>query len=194
MPAPTPGGGQDMIAPSPAGGDTYYAQPTPGLGQTPGTVATPGMVTGYTPMGGTPAVAFTPGLDGGVGGIPGTPGLGVMPGADGLGAAAGIGQQQQQPRRPDYRDVLVRLPDGRIAVGGDTHADGSLEATVLDTGERVVLDTVELVGVEKKDRVKVVAGEKMGKIGEVMTFDGGDAVLMDADVIDRTWLGKLHGR
>lgn len=183
-----------MIAPSPAGADPYYTQPTPGMGQTPGTVATPGMVTGYTPMGATPGMAYTPGIDGAVGGVPGTPGVGLMPGMDGMGAA-GMGQlppQQQQARRPDYRDVLVKLPDGRIGVGGESRPDGSLQVTALDTQEVVVVDTVELVPVEKKDKVKVVCGDKMGKIGEIMTFDGGDAVLMDADVVDRTWLGKLH--
>lgn len=193
MSAPTPGS-QDMIAPSPAADDSYYTQPTPGMGRTPGTVATPGMVTGYTPLGGTPAVAFTPGIDGAGSGIPSTPGLGVVPGADGLGMADGASRQQQQPRKLDYRDVLVKLPDGRVGVGIDLRPDGLLEATALDSGDTVLLDTVELVGVEKKDRVKVVAGDKIGKVDTVMTFDGGDAVLMDADVVDRTYLGKLYMR
>lgn len=48
--------------------------------------------------------------------------------------------------------------------------------------------------VDKKDRVKVVFGDKAGKVGEVMTFDGGDAVLEDGDVIDRTMLGKLQAQ
>ena len=35
---------------------------------------------------------------------------------------------------------------------------------------------------------------KAGKVGEVMTFDGGDAVLEDGDVIDRPRLGKLQAQ
>lgn len=90
-PAQTPGG-QELPAPSPAaggavyGGEAYYVQPTPGMGATPGTVQTPGMVTGYTP-GITPNLAFTPGSDGsagGQGGIPSTPGLGAGVRACGL--------------------------------------------------------------------------------------------------------------
>ncbi|KAF8065846.1 SPT5 [Scenedesmus sp. PABB004] len=186
--APTPRGG-DLSAPSPGAGgygEAYYAQPTPGglgLGATPGTVATPGMVTGYTPLGVTPGMAYTPGLDrhhgGAGGGLPGTPGL---PG--GRGGAP-------PPRGPDYRDVLVKLPGGGVGVGGATLPGGALEAWPLGGGGAVVLEVVELVEVDKKDAVKVVSGDKVGLVGEVMTFDGGDAVLKDGDVVDRSMLGKL---
>jgi len=206
-PAATPGG-QDLIAPSPAGGvypgDSYYAQPTPGMGATPGTVQTPGLITGYTPMQGvTPNVAYTPGLDGvgaGPGGVPGTPGFNAA-GADGmmlpsLGTAGGLQQQQQQqqpqvPRQPDYRDVLVRLPGGGIGVGSHWRDDSMLEAVPLEGGDVVLLDVVELVPAEKKDIVKVVYGEKQGQIGQVMLFDRDDVVLVGGDIVDSTQLGKL---
>jgi hypothetical protein len=143
------------------------------------------MVTGYTP-GITPSLAFTPGLDGmpGGGGVASTPGLGGVPG--GVADAA--------MRGPDYRDVLLKLPGGGVGVGGESRGNGLVEAYPLDGGDVVVLDCVELVEVDKKDRVKVVWGDKVGKCGEVMTFDGGDAVLEDGDVIDRTMLGKLKGQ
>jgi hypothetical protein len=148
------------------------------------------MVTGYTP-GITPSLAFTPGLDGmHGGGVASTPGLAGVP----AGIAPDGGMRAPMPpvqRGPDYRDVLVKLPSGGVGIGGDVRPNGELEAYPVDGGDVVVLEVVELVEVDKKDRVKVVFGDKAGKIGEVMTFDGGDAVLEDGDVIDRTMLGKL---
>jgi hypothetical protein len=86
----------------------------------------------------------------------------------------------------------VKLLNGGVGVGGEMRGN-ELEAYPLDGGDMVMLDLVELVPVDKKDKVKVVFGDKAGKCGEVMTFDGGDAVLEDGDVIDRTMLGKLRG-
>ncbi|KAF6250948.1 hypothetical protein COO60DRAFT_707446 [Scenedesmus sp. NREL 46B-D3] len=211
-----PGGGP--VA-TPGGLGSYAPAPTPGTAETPGAAyadagnartpgamaATPGGpdpygVTAYTPgyapaqtPGGADAPAPSPAA-GGPGAYGGdgyyaqpTPGMGGAP-------DAGMRPPMQVQRGPDYRDVLVKLPDGGVGVGGEIRANGELEAYPLDGGDVVVLAVVELVAVDKKDRVKVVFGDKAGKIGEVMTFDGGDAVLGDGEVIDRTMLGKLKGQ
>ncbi len=132
-------------------------------------------------MGATPGTAYTPGLPPeAAGGVYGT-GLG-------LSAPPGV---VTAPAGPDYSGVLVKLPGGGVGVGGRSLPNGDTEATPLEGGAAVVLTVVELVPPGRKDRVKVVCGERIGLVGEVMTFDGGDAVLMDGEVIDRTLLGKL---
>jgi hypothetical protein len=197
-PAPTPGAGDPAgpVAPTPGYGDGgYYSQPTPGYGTgtTPG--LTPGMVSGYTPAGATPGVAYTPGLDPAAAGTPyaGGDGYGQQQQQQqyggGGGAGGGGGQQRQQP---DYAGVLLKLPDGRVAVGGITRPDGNTEATLLEGGGPVVLDVVELVEVARKDAVKVVFGRKQGLVGTVISFDGAEAVLEGGDVFEAYLLGKLH--
>jgi ribosomal protein L24 len=65
-----------------------------------------------------------------------------------------------------------------------------------------MLDVIELCEAERKDWVKVVAGEYQGKVGQVVAFDGTEMVLEDGDVVDSSIVGKLavppdgqqHGR
>lgn len=203
-PAPTPGA-QDPAAPVAPSPGSHYQEPTPGMGITPG--LTPGLG-GYTPEF-TPGMAYTPGLEGATpGGLPGTPGFGMGgPGWDGSGVgqiAGGLGAPgvPPGPRRPDYKGVLVKMPDGGVGVAGDTDPSGNTEAVPQGGGAVVLLDVIELCEAERKDWVKVVSGEYQGKVGQVVAFDGTEMVLEDGDVVDSSIVGKLavppdgqqHGR
>jgi hypothetical protein len=145
---------------------------TPATAFTPGTVATPGLSTGVTPA------------------VP-------TPGYSGYGADAGIPSTPGVPSEPvmvsDYRGVLVLLDDGREAEVVNTRPDNSHEVAPVDgTGEMMVIDVLELARPSKGEWVKVVQGERMGLVAQLISIDGTDGVLKGGHVMDLSRLGKLR--
>lgn len=187
--APSPAG----YAPSPAG----YAPSPAGYGaaaSTPGMVAgTPGM---YPPANtpGMYAAAGTPGMYGGGDMAAPTPG-----GAGQYGAGA-------SGRGVDYSywvDVEVMLPGGEraavrsvegasatVAVGREEGAEGAGAGGAQrwsyppDAPTRSVpVGDMQLVAPDRKDSIRIVAGELEGQYGELVGTDGGDGIVKLANDI-----------
>lgn len=190
------GPGGAGYAPSPAG----YA-PSPG---------------GYAPAAGTPALAGTPGMyaPAGTPGMyapAGTPGVGGY--GDGMSAPTpgGGGYGGAPPPPPPgashehWVGVEVQLPGGeRCAVrsvegGAATVAVGREEggrwAYPPDAPARTVpVGDLTLVKPERKDAVRVVAGELAGQYGELLGLDVGDAIVKlgtDIKILPTSEVGRL---
>lgn len=167
------GGPGGAVASTPGGLGSYVPAPTPGTAETPGgAFADPGNA--RTPG----AMAATPG------------------GADAYGVTAYTPGGYAPAQTPGGADMPAPSPaaGGPGGYGSDAYYAQPTPGMGATPGTVATPGMVELVEVDKKDRVKVVFGDKAGKVGEVMTFDGGDAVLEDGDVIDRTMLGKLQAQ
>lgn len=194
------GGGQYGVAPSPAGYAPSPAgyQPSPAgyaaAAGTPAVAGTPGL--GMYPPASTPgmyAAAGTPGVYAGDMAAP-TPG----------GAAYGGGSGAPRMDYSHWVDVEVMLPGGErgavrsvegstatVAIGredpagGDGGGGGGQSSAAQqrwayppDAPTRSVpVGDMQLVAPDRKDAIRIVAGELEGQYGELVGTDGGDGIV-----------------
>eukprot|EP00698_Gefionella_okellyi_P004884 TRINITY_DN14515_c0_g1_i1.p1 TRINITY_DN14515_c0_g1~~TRINITY_DN14515_c0_g1_i1.p1 ORF type:complete len:1077 (+),score=274.28 TRINITY_DN14515_c0_g1_i1:233-3232(+) len=165
---------------------TYYDAPTPQSSSPYAPPQTPG---GRTPATGYP---YTPGVSTSTpGATTSTPGAGMFDDVP-YTPSASYGNVQSQP---------WHLPGVEVSHSGRTGV-----ITTVDTGlvgvqfkDQTVMSVaateVEKVQPQKKDRVKIVSGDHIGKVGTVLNVDGSDRVIKlesgDIKIFTMAELAKL---